>query len=159
MANTFNQLYIHLVFAVKYRDAALDKSWRQELFQYMTGLIEHRGHKVYAIGGIYDHVHILVSLSPKQAISELVMEIKRASTLWIKQKQYVRCRFAWQDGFGAFSYGKSQVDSVVKYIRNQEAHHLKHTFRDEYISFLQLFGVEYDEKYIFQPMVDAGDAI
>ncbi|MBP5189564.1 MAG: IS200/IS605 family transposase [Bacteroidales bacterium] len=154
MANTYNQLYIHLVFAVKYRDASLDKTWRQELFQYMTGLIETRGHKVYAVGGIYDHVHILVSLSPKQAISDLVMEVKRATTLWIKQNHFVRCRFAWQEGFGAFSYGKSQVDSVVKYILNQEAHHLKHTFRDEYTSFLQLFGIEYDERYIFQPLAD-----
>ena len=86
MANTYNQIYIHLVFAVKYRDAVIDKSWRQELYQYMIGLIENRKHKVYAIGGMSDHIHILVSLSPKQAISELVLEIKRASSLWIKEK-------------------------------------------------------------------------
>ncbi len=152
MANTYNQIYIHLVFAVKYRDAVIDKSWRQELYQYMIGLIENRKHKVYAIGGMSDHIHILVSLSPKQAISELVLEIKRASLLWIKEKQFVRCQFAWQEGFGAFSYGKSQVDHVVKYIQNQEVHHAKRSFKDEYISFLKLFGIEYDEKYVFREM-------
>jgi REP element-mobilizing transposase RayT len=118
----------------------------------MIGLIENRKHKVYAIGGMSDHIHILVSLSPKQAISELVLVIKRASSLWIKEKQFVRCQFAWQEGFGAFSYGKSQVDSVVKYIQNQEVHHAKRTFKDEYISFLKLFGIEYDEKYVFHEM-------
>ena len=152
MANTYNQLFIHLVFAVKYRDAAIDKSWRQELYQYIIGVLNNRCHKVYAIGGMYDHVHILVSISPKQSISDMVQEVKRASTLWIKEKGYVRCRFAWQEGFGAFSYGKSQVDSVVKYINNQEEHHSKHTFRDEYISFLKLFDVDYDEQYVFKEM-------
>ena len=88
MANTYNQIYIHLVFAVKYRDGVIDKSWRNELYQYIIGLINNRGHKVYAIGGMSDHIHILVSLSPKQSISELVQEVKRASTLWIKEKKY-----------------------------------------------------------------------
>ena len=152
MANTYNQIYIHLVFAVKYRDGVIDKSWRKELYQYIIGLINNRGHKVYAIGGMSDHIHILVSLSPKQSISELVQEVKRASTLLIKEKKYVRCQFAWQEGFGAFSYGKSQIESVASYIQNQEVHHAKHTFREEYISFLQLFGIDYDEKYIFRPM-------
>ena len=152
MANTYNQIYIHLVFAVKYRDAAIDKSWRQELYQSIIGLIANRGHKVYAIGGMSDHIHILVSLSPKQAISELVLEVKRASSLWIKEKQFVRCQFAWQEGFGAFSYGKSQVDNVVKYIQDQENHHAKRSFRDEYVSFLKLFGIEYDDIYVFREM-------
>lgn len=152
MANTYNQIYIHLVFAVKYRDGVIDKSWRNKLYQYIIGLINNRGHKVYAIGGMSDHIHILVSLSPKQSISELVQEVKRASTLWIKEKKYVRGHFAWQEGFGAFSYGKSQIESVANYIQNQEVHHAKHTFREEYISFLQLFGIDYEEKYIFHPM-------
>lgn len=152
MANTYNQIYIHLVFAVKYRDGVIDKSWRNELYQYIIGLINNRGHKVYAIGGMSDHIHILVSLSPKQSISKLVQEVKRASTLWIKEKKYVRCHCAWQEGFGAFSYGKSKIESVANYIQNQEVHHAKHTFREEYISFLQLFGIDYEEKYIFHPM-------
>lgn len=150
MANTYNQIYIHLVFAVKYRDAVIDKSWRPELYQYLIGLIEHRDHKVYAIGGMSDHIHILVSLSPKQAVSSLVQEIKRASTLWIKEKRFIRHYFAWQEGFGAFSYGKSQLNNVVNYIQNQDIHHSKHSFRDEYISFLKLFDIEYDENFIFK---------
>ncbi len=152
MANTYNQLFIHLVFAVKYRDAVINKSWRQELYLYIIGLINIRGHKVYAIGGVSDHIHILVSLNPSQSISDLVQNVKRASTLWIKEKRFVKSNFAWQEGFGAFSYGKPQVDNVVKYIQNQETHHSKQTFRDEYISFLKLFGIEYDEKYVFSDM-------
>ena len=154
MANTYNQIYIHLVFAVKYRDAAIDKSWRERLYQYIVALVENRGHKVYAIGGMFDHIHILVSLSPKQAISELVMEVKRATTLWIKEKGFVRCRFAWQEGFGAFSYGKSQVDNVVNYIRNQEQHHGKHTFHEEYVELLKIFGIDYNEQYLFKPLAE-----
>lgn len=153
MANTYSQIYIQIVFAVKYRDAAIDKSWRNELHQYIVGLISLRGHKVYAIGGSYDHIHILVSMAPKQSVSELVMEIKRASTLWIKEKGFVKTRFAWQEGFGAFSYGQSQLDSVSRYIRNQEEHHGKHTFIDEYKALMDIFNIEYDEKYIFsKPM-------
>ena len=152
MANTYSQLFIHLVFAVKYRAAVIDKSWKQELYQYIIGLINNRGHKVYAIGGVSDHIHILVSLNPSQSISDLVQNVKRASTLWIKEKGFVKSNFAWQEGFGAFSYGKSQVDNVVKYIQNQETHHSKQTFNDEYISFLKLFGIEYDEKYVFHDM-------
>ena len=152
MANTYSQLFIHLVFAVKYRAAAIDKPWRQELYQYIIGLINNRGHKVYAIGGVSDHIHILVSINPSQSISDLVQNVKRASTLWIKEKGFVKSNFAWQEGFGAFSYGKSQVDNVVKYIQNQENHHSKQTFKDEYISFLKLFGIEYDEKYVFHDM-------
>ena len=152
MANTYSQIYIQLVFAVKYRDAAIDKSWRDRLYQYTIALVENRGHKVYAIGGMYDHIHILVSLSPKQAISELVMEVKRATTLWIKETGLVRCRFAWQEGFGAFSCGQSQVDNVVKYIHNQELHHGKHTFREEYEELLRIFRVEYDGRYTFKEL-------
>ena len=152
MANTYNQLFIHLVFAVKYRAAIIDKSWKQELYQYIIGMINNRGHKVYAIGGVSDHIHILVSLNPSQSISDLVQNVKRASTLWIKEQGFVKTNFAWQEGFGAFSYGKSQVDSVVKYIQNQETHHSKQTFKDEYISFLKLFGIEYDERYVFRDL-------
>lgn len=154
MANTYNQIFIHLVFAVKYRDASIDKSWRDRLYQYTVALVEARGHKVYAIGGMFDHIHILVSLSPKQAISEMVMEVKRATTLWIKENGFVRCRFAWQEGYGAFSYGKSQIDNVVKYIKNQEQHHGKHTFREEYEELLKIFGVDYNEQYLFKPLAE-----
>ncbi|MBQ9586366.1 MAG: IS200/IS605 family transposase [Bacteroidales bacterium] len=152
MANTYSQLYIHLIFAVKYRDASLHQSWRPRLYQYIIGLVNRRGHKVYAIGGIYDHIHILVSISPAQSISDLVAEVKRQSTEWIKENKFVRTRFAWQEGFAAFSYGKSQVHNVVEYIQRQEEHHSKHKFRDEYLSFLRLFDVDYDDRYIFKEL-------
>ena len=149
MANTYTQLYVQVVFAVKYRNASLHASWRPELYKYIVGLIEHRNHKVYAIGGSYDHLHILISMNASQSLSELIMEIKRASTLWIKKKEYVRTRFAWQEGYGAFSYGQSQIPNVINYIQNQQEHHSKHTFQDEYRAFLELFQVEYNDKYIF----------
>jgi REP element-mobilizing transposase RayT len=150
MANTYSQLYIHLVFAVKFRGCFIASSWQQDLYAYIIGIIEKRNHKVYAIGGMRDHIHILVSMSPTQSISDLVQETKRASTLWIKEHHLVDGNFAWQEGFGAFSYGKSQVGAVVNYIRNQKQHHVGKTMREEYIEFLELFGIEYDERYVFQ---------
>lgn len=152
MANTYTQLYVHLIFAVKNRGCFLAAAWRQELYAYIIGVIENRHHKVYAIGGMRDHIHILVSMSPTQSVSELVQETKRASTLWIKERRFVDGNFAWQEGFGAFSYSKSQVSKVVNYINNQQQHHVGKTMQEEYIEFLKLFGVEYDEKYVFQPV-------
>lgn len=154
MANTYSQLYIHLVFAVKNRGCFIGPSWQQELYAYLTGVIENRRHKVYAIGGMRDHIHILVSMSPAQSVSELVQETKRASTLWIKERHLVDGNFAWQKGFGAFSYGKSQVNNVVTYIQNQKQHHLGKTFREEYEEFLKIFEIEYDERYVFHQVED-----
>lgn len=153
MANTYCQLYVHIIFAVKYRDASLDKSWRPELFKYITGIISGRGHKVYAVGGVYDHVHLFVSMLPSQSVSELVLEVKRATSLWINEKRMVCGHFAWQEGFSAFSYGMSQVERVVNYIRCQEEHHLKHTFHDENEMFLKLFKVDYNESYLFKELI------
>ena len=154
MANTCSQLYIHLVFAVKNRGCFIGPSWQQELYAYLTGVIENRRHKVYAIGGMRDHIHILVSMSPAQSVSELMQETKRASTLWIKERHLVDGNFAWQEGFGAFSYGKSQVNNVVTYIQNQKQHHLGKTFREEYEEFLKIFEIEYDERYVFHQVED-----
>lgn len=154
MANTYSQLYIHFVFAVKNRGCFIGPSWQQELYAYLTGVIENRRHKVYAIGGMRDHIHILVSMSPAQSVSELVQETKRASTLWIKERHLVDGNFAWQEGFGAFSYGKSQVNNVVTYIQNQKQHHLGKTFREEYEEFLKIFEIEYDERYVFHQVED-----
>ncbi len=152
MANTYTQLYVHLVFAVKHRGCFIAPSWQQELYAYIIGVIENRHHKVYAIGGMRDHIHIFVSMSPTQSVSELVQEVKRASTLWIKERHLVDGNFAWQEGFGAFSYSKSHVSKVVAYIQNQKQHHVGKTMQEEYIEFLKLFGVEYDERYVFQPV-------
>ena len=149
MANTYTQLYIHFVFAVKDRASLIMPNWQSELYRYMNGIIEQQGHKPFAINGISDHVHILVSMNPKQTPSDLTFHIKRSSTLWINEKKLVRGKFSWQEGFGAFSYGKSQISIITKYIDDQQKHHLKRSFRDEYIDFLKAFDIEYDEKYVF----------
>ena len=145
----FTQLLTHLVFAVKYRDRLLKKEIRDEVFSYISGIITNRKHKSLIINGVLDHIHILIGLNPNDTISDLVGTIKKSSSTFINQKNWFPGKFHWQDGYGAFSYGKSQLDSVYKYIANQEAHHKKRTFREEYIEFLKKFEIEYDERYLF----------
>ena len=157
MANTYSQIFIHLVFAVKYRDGVISASWRQRLHQYMVAMVQKCGHKVYAIGGMSDHVHLLVSMSSIQSVSELVLELKRASSVWINEQRLVVGKFAWQEGYGAFSYGKSQIDGVVNYIKHQEEHHRKKTFKEEYMEFLEIFGVQYDDRYVFRCLEERMD--
>jgi REP element-mobilizing transposase RayT len=152
MANTYTQIYIHYVFAVQNRLGLIQEHWRDELYKYMTGTITNKRHKLFAIGGISDHIHILVSMSPKQSPSDLMADVKRSSSLWINEKRLVMGKFLWQEGFGAFSYGKSQISMIAKYIEKQEAHHKKRTFYDEYLEFLKLFDIIYDEKYVFKPI-------
>lgn len=150
MPNTYTQLYVHLVFAVKNRDAVIAKNWKNNLYKYITGIVTNKSCKLYAIGGMYDHIHVFVSMSPNQSVSSLVADIKRSSSLWINENKFVVGKFSWQEGFGAFSYSKSQISQVVKYIENQENHHKKLLFVDEYRSLLSLFEIEYDEKYLFK---------
>ena len=150
MANTYTQIYIHYVFAVPNRLSLIQPKWRNDLYKYMTGIVEQQGHKLFQIGGIEDHVHALVSMSPNQSPSDLMFHVKRSSSLWINESRLVIGKFSWQEGFGAFSYGKSQIPDVVKYIQNQEPHHKKQCFMDEYLKFLKLFGVEYDKRYVFK---------
>ena len=154
MANTYCQIYIHAVFAVKHRGCFLADSWRPELYRYITGVVQGLGHRLYAIGGMRDHIHILVSMAPTQSVSDMVRDVKRASAMWIKERHLVDGNFSWQEGFGAFSYGKSQVDNVVNYINNQKQHHIGKTFREEYIDFLRIFDIDYDERYIFKEVRD-----
>jgi REP element-mobilizing transposase RayT len=116
----------------------------------MTGIVEQQGHKLLQIGGMSDHVHALVSMKPKQSPSDLMFHIKRSSSLWINDNRLVPGKFSWQEGFGAFSYGKSQIPDVANYIENQENHHKKRTFIDEYLELLKLFEIEYDEQYVFK---------
>jgi REP element-mobilizing transposase RayT len=118
----------------------------------MTGTITNKGHQLLTIGGMPDHVHALVSMSPKQAPSDLMADVKRSSSLWINEKRLVVGKFSWQEGFGAFSYGKSQIPTIANYIETQEEHHKKRTFMEEYIEFLKLFDIEYDERYVFKPV-------
>ena len=145
----YTQLLTHLVFAVKYRDRLLKKEIRDEVFSYISGIITNRKHKSLIINGVLDHIHILLGLNPNDKISDLVGTIKKSSSTFINQKGWFLGKFHWQDGYGAFSYGKSQLDSVYKYIANQEIHHKKRTFREEYIDFFNRFEIEYEEQYLF----------
>ncbi len=150
MANTYTQLYVQFVFAVKGRQNFIKESFRDELEKVICGIIaKHKG-KVYAIYCNPDHTHILVSVHPVVSHSKLMEQVKSGSSNWLNEKKYLPGKFAWQDGFGAFSYSKSQVDSVVKYIMNQPEHHKKQTFREEYLLLLEKFEIEYDTKYLFE---------
>ena len=152
MANTYTQIYIQYVFAVQNRIGLIQNRWRDELYKYMTGTISNKGHKLLTIGGMSDHIHVLVSMSPKQSPSDLMADVKRSSSLWITENRLVAGKFSWQEGFGAFSYGKSQIPEIAKYIETQEHHHKKRTFREEYLEFLKLFEIEHDERYNFKPI-------
>lgn len=149
MANTYHQLYIHIVFAVKARNNFIKESFREELQKYIAGIIAAKKQKLYAIYCMPDHVHILVSMSPDVAVSDLVRDIKANSSSFVKEKSSSRV-FEWQKGFGAFSYSKSHAKNVVDYILNQPGHHRKKTFREEYLELLEKFEVEYDKKYVFE---------
>lgn len=149
MANTFSQLYIHIVFSVKGRENLIHSTWKDELHKYICGIVNGNHQKVYAIGGMPDHIHLLVSIKPDCSISELVRDIKSNSSKWINTRKFVRGKFHWQEGFGAFSYAHSQLDMVIKYINNQERHHKIKSFKEEYIEMLQKFRIDYDEKYLF----------
>ena len=148
MPNTYSQLYVQIVFAVNGRQAFIKENFREELQKYISGIIAEKKQKLYAIYCMPDHTHILVSMKPDIAISDLVRDIKSNSSSFIKEKEFVR-DFSWQTGFGAFSYSKSQSLNVVDYILNQSLHHKKKTFKEEYVEFLQKFEIEYDEKYLF----------
>ncbi len=150
MANTCSQVYIQIVFAVHGRENLIKSEWKEELYKYVAGIVKNHDQKLLAIGGVADHVHILLGIAPNVKLSDLVREIKSNSSRFINEKKFVRGKFYWQEGFGAFSYSRSQIDAVVKYIRNQEKHHAKKSFKDEYCEFLQKFEVEYDAKYLFE---------
>lgn len=149
MANTYSQLYIQIVFAVKGRQNLISNSWKDELFKYITGIITNEGQKLIAINSVSDHIHILVGLKPNKAISDLVRDIKANSSRFINEKKWVNGKFEWQTGFGAFTYSHSHLTNVIHYIQNQEEHHKKKTFKEEYIEFLKAFEVDYNSDYIF----------
>ncbi len=145
----FTQLYMQLVFSPKYHERLLKKKIQPEVFSYISGIITNRKHKSIIINGMSDHIHILIGLNPDDKISDLVGTIKKSSSTFINEKDWFRGKFHWQDGYGAFSYGKSQLDDVYNYVKDQEIHHKKSTFREEYIGLLKRFEIEYDEKYLF----------
>jgi len=145
----FTQLYVYLVFAVKNRERLLRKEIRPEVFGYISGIIANRKHKSIIINGMSDHLHILIGLNPNEKISDLVGAIKRSSSVFINEKKWFRGKFHWQDGYAAFSYGKSQLENVYRYIKDQGIHHRRRNFYEEYIELLNQFGIAYDEKYLF----------
>jgi REP element-mobilizing transposase RayT len=150
MANTYTQIYIHIVFAVEGRQHLIPPEHNDELQKFITGIISTRNQKLIAVNNMPDHLHLLVGLRPDSSLSDLVRDIKAGSSKFIKEKRWVAGRFSWQEGFGAFSYSRSQLGTVIRYIENQQRHHAKKSFRDEYIELLEKFGVEYDARYIFK---------
>ena len=151
MANTYSQIYLQVVFAVEGRQNLIQKRNKQELHKYITGIVTERGQKLLAVHCMPDHTHILIGLKPSIALSDLMRDVKNASTNFINRKGWVLGCFSWQEGFGAFSYGHSQLKGLMNYIRDQEQHHAKRTFREEYVRFLKRYEVEHDERFIFKP--------
>lgn len=150
MANTYTQIYIQIVFAVEGRQNLIQPQHNDELQKYITGIVAGQRQKLLAINNVPDHLHMLVGLKADLSLSELVRDIKANSSRFIQQHGWVQGRFWWQEGFGAFSYSRSQIDAVIRYIQNQQAHHARRSFREEYIELLGKFGVEYDERFIFR---------
>jgi len=149
MANTFTQIHIHVVFSVQNRISLISPSWQNRLYKYIIAIIQKHGHKVLAIGGMPDHIHILFGFRPTQTLSGLMQEVKRDSSEWINQSKLVAGQFSWQEGYGAFSYTKSHIPKVIKYIEKQREHHSGKTFLEEYQKILDDWGIEYDQRYIF----------
>ena len=149
MAGTYSQIYIQIVFAVKYRENLIHREWKDELHKYIAGIIKEKGQKPIIVNGMPDHIHVFVGLKPVMPISDLVRDIKNNSSKFINEKQFIRGKFSWQEGYGAFSYSHSHIERVYNYILNQEQHHAKKTFRQEYEKLLKKFEIEHDEKYLF----------
>lgn len=149
MANTYSQLYIHIVFAVKGRQNLIATVWKDEIYKFITGIITNKQQKLIAINGMPDHIHILIGLKPDKSISDLVRDIKANSSKFINNQNWINGKFEWQTGFGAFSYSHSQLTNVINYIHNQQEHHKTKTFKEEYLEFLKLFNVEFKNEYLF----------
>ena len=147
---TFTQLYIQLVFSPKHRERLLVEKIRPRIFEYISGIITNLGHKSIIINGVADHVHLFLGLNPKISVSETVKEVKRSSSLFINSEKFFRERFEWQEGYGGFSYGRSQIERVYDYIKNQEKHHQKQSFKMEYMEFLKKYEIEFEEQYLFE---------
>ncbi len=150
MPGTFSQIYIQVVFAVKGRENLINKIWKDELHKYIAGIIKGKGQKSIIVNGMPDHIHAFIGLRPSMSISDLVRDIKNNSSNFINDHKFVKGKFSWQEGYGAFSYSHSQIQTVYDYILTQEEHHKKKTFKEEYLDFLNKFEVEYDEQYLFE---------
>lgn len=150
MANTYTQIHIQAVFAVKTRIGLIHSNWKDELYKYITGIVQARKHKMLAINGMSDHVHMFFGMRPTESLSDLMQRVKSNSSKWIDEKKFVKGTFEWQDGYGGFSYSRSHVPRVIKYVQNQESHHKKRTFLEEYVALLDAFEIPYNERYLFR---------
>jgi REP element-mobilizing transposase RayT len=157
MANTYTQFYVHLVFSPKNKDAQINKIWKNNLEKYITGIVQHNGHKMIAIGCRPDHIHIFIGYNVNQLIPDLVEKIKTSSNSWIKENRLSKYKFEWQRGYGAFSHSRSQLDSVVKYVLNQDEHHKKKSFKEEYLEILRENDVKYQDEYLFEFFKGSGN--
>lgn len=150
MANTYTQIHLQFVFALKFRASLIHAEWETELYKYITGIVQKNKHKMLCINGMPDHIHMLVGFHTTQSIADFMQDVKANSSKWINENRLTKFRFEWQSGYGAFSYSKSQVSDVIGYIKNQKEHHQKMTFQEEYKLFLEKFQVAYDELYVFK---------
>jgi putative transposase len=150
MADTYTQIHLHVIFAVRYRQGLIQSHWQNSLYRYITGIVQQYGHKVLAINGMPDHVHLFFGMRPTQSLSELMKQVKGSSAKWINENRLSVGRFGWQEGYGAFSYSRSQTEAVVKYINQQQEHHRHRSFRDEYLELLRKFEVDFKEQFVFE---------
>ena len=150
MSGTFSQVYVQIVFAVKGRENLIAKSWKDDLHKYIAGIIKGKEQKPIIVNGMPDHIHAFIGLKPSMSISDLVRDVKNNSSNFINQHKFVKDKFSWQEGYGVFSYSHSQISSVYDYILNQEEHHKKRTFKEEYMELLKKFEIEFNEKYLFE---------
>jgi len=150
MADTFTQIYIQVVFAVKGRNSLIHPDWEQRLYQYITGIVRSKKQKMIAISGTTDHIHFFIGMKPNCCLSDLVREVKKSSNEFVNENKLSKFKFSWQEGFGAFPYSHSQIDLVAKYVLNQKAHQQAITFKEEYLDFLKRFDIVHDEKYLFE---------
>ena len=153
MANTYHQMYIQTVFAVKYREAVIGETWKAPLLAVVGNLINETGCKTLIVNGVEDHLHCFFGLKPSVSVSDVMKNAKAKSSKWVNENKLLKHRFEWQVGFGSFSYSRSHIDAVYKYIQNQERHHHKQSFKEEYIEMLEKYGVEYDLKFIFEDLI------
>jgi len=149
MANTFSQIYIQTVFAVSDRQSLIKPQFKEGLYKYITGLVTNQAEKLISINGMADHIHILIGLKPSMALADLVRDIKADSSTHVNKNKWVRGKFSWQEGYGAFSYGHSQLDTIIRYIQNQEKHHKRRSFKNEYLTLLRKFDIAFEDKYVF----------
>jgi REP element-mobilizing transposase RayT len=152
MANTYTQIHIQAVFSVQNRESLIRSSWSEELYKYITGIIQNNQHKLLAINGMPDHVHILFGMRPSQSLSDLMQDIKGSSSKWINEKRFVPGKFSWQEGYGGFSYAKSDLPNIINYIQHQKEHHSKKNFLEEYLDILKEFEIDYDDRFVFKPI-------